>query len=254
MVSRTSAGARTEKRRASPAQTTGETRPGRKALPQPAVAKPSLRVRKTARTREAIIKVSRKLFDRQGFEATTLEQIAELADVHKQTVLRYFSSKEEIALAYRHDWYSRFIDAFADRDYNESVIKCWRRLVDEVSHDIASRKETLSFYRFIQSTPKLVAHSLSIDAKHEAILGDAFIQEAPGDPADDFDARLLAAFLVQTNRVIMETVVRTGSADDIPRLSLHVVDFAMKHFPRARDRPRPNDRRPSRRHSASPLR
>ena len=248
MVSRTGAGARTETMRAAPGQTSGEPRakrPVRKPLTQTAVAKPSLRVRKTARTREAIIKASRKLFDRHGFEGTTLEQVAELADVHKQTVLRYFSSKEEIALAHRHDWYARFQGALADRDGREPVVKCWRRLVDEVSHDIASRKETLSYYRFTQSTPKLVAHSLAIDAEYEAILGDAFIQEAPGGPSDDFDARLLAAFLVQTNRVIMETVVRTGSADDIPRLSLHVVDFALKHFPRARARPTAGHRPPA---------
>jgi AcrR family transcriptional regulator len=238
-VTRTSVGARTDTTRAPSPPTGGGPRTGtvgRKPLPQPVVAKPSLRVRKTARTREAIIKASRKLFDKQGFEATTLEQIAELADVHKQTVLRYFGSKEEIALAHRYNWYARLEAALLDPSRKEPVMKTWRRLVDEVSHELASHKDILKYYRLLQSTPKLIAHSLSVDAKHEAVLRDALIREAQTDPDTDFDARLLAAFLVQTNRAIMEAVVKSESADDIPRLSLYIVDFAMKHFPRAKVR------------------
>jgi AcrR family transcriptional regulator len=236
-VSRTGAGASTDTGRAlPPGASAGRRRatPGRKPLPQPAIAKPSLRVRKTARTREAIIKASRKLFDKQGFESTTLEQIAELADVHKQTVLRYFGSKEEIALAHRYNWYARLEAALLDPNRKEPVMKCWRRLVDEVSHELASHKDILKYYRLLQSTPKLIAHSLAVDAKHEAVLRDALIREAGTDPDTDFDARLLAAFLVQTNRAIMEAVVKADSAEEIPRLSLYIVDFAMKHFPRAR--------------------
>src|SRR5690242_11413882 len=60
-----------------------------------------LRERKKIATRRRILRAGDKLFQELGFAATTLERIAARAGVHKQTVLRYFGSKDEIALEFR---------------------------------------------------------------------------------------------------------------------------------------------------------
>ncbi|MFC9892308.1 TetR/AcrR family transcriptional regulator [Nocardia sp. NPDC127579] len=57
-----------------------------------------LRERKKQQTRLRIIKVALDLCDEQGFEATTVEQIADAADVSPRTVNRYFEIKEDIIL------------------------------------------------------------------------------------------------------------------------------------------------------------
>ena len=49
-------------------------------------------------TRAAIISVARRLFDEQGFHATTVQQIAEAAEVSERTFFRYFESKEDLLL------------------------------------------------------------------------------------------------------------------------------------------------------------
>ena len=56
--------------------------------------------RKKERTTQAIIKAAVALFQEQGIDATTMEQIAEEADVAKGTLYNYFPVKEAIISAY----------------------------------------------------------------------------------------------------------------------------------------------------------
>lgn len=49
--------------------------------------------------RETIIKAAQKLFEQKGFEETTVEQVAALAELGKGTIYSYFKSKEEIYIA-----------------------------------------------------------------------------------------------------------------------------------------------------------
>ena len=57
-----------------------------------------LRERKKAKTRAAIQAEALRLFREQGYDATTIEQIAEAAEVSESTLFRYFPTKEELVL------------------------------------------------------------------------------------------------------------------------------------------------------------
>jgi AcrR family transcriptional regulator len=57
-----------------------------------------LRERKKAKTRAAIQQHALRLFREQGYEATTVEQIAEAAEVSPSTYFRYFPTKEDVVL------------------------------------------------------------------------------------------------------------------------------------------------------------
>jgi AcrR family transcriptional regulator len=57
-----------------------------------------LRERKKIKTREAIRTATYALVRDQGYDATTIEQIAERAEVSPSTVFRYFPTKEDIVL------------------------------------------------------------------------------------------------------------------------------------------------------------
>ncbi|MGE2723614.1 TetR family transcriptional regulator [Mycolicibacterium pulveris] len=58
-----------------------------------------LRERKKQRTRAMLLDAAVELFQRQGFERTTVDQIAALADVSPRTFSRYFATKDAIAFA-----------------------------------------------------------------------------------------------------------------------------------------------------------
>ncbi|MFD6291410.1 TetR/AcrR family transcriptional regulator [Streptomyces sp. NPDC060205] len=60
--------------------------------------RPGLRERKKIKTRTAIREATYALIREQGYDATTIEQIAERAEVSPSTVLRYFPAKEDIVL------------------------------------------------------------------------------------------------------------------------------------------------------------
>ncbi|MEV7342805.1 TetR family transcriptional regulator [Streptomyces sp. NPDC093544] len=64
----------------------------------PAEPQLGLRERKKQKTRIAIRDATYRLIKEQGYDATTVEQIAEAAEVSPSTVFRYFPTKEDIVL------------------------------------------------------------------------------------------------------------------------------------------------------------
>jgi AcrR family transcriptional regulator len=60
----------------------------------------TLRDRKKARVRATIIEAATALFARQGYDDTTVEEVAAAAEVSPATIFRYFGSKEDLIYSY----------------------------------------------------------------------------------------------------------------------------------------------------------
>ncbi|MFJ8197624.1 TetR/AcrR family transcriptional regulator [Streptomyces sp. NPDC096152] len=92
---------------------------------------PGLRERKKIKTREAIRAATYALVEEQGYDATTIEQIAERAEVSPSTVFRYFPTKEDIVLTDENDrvLLEELRARPADEPWTESVRQVLRQAV-----------------------------------------------------------------------------------------------------------------------------
>ena len=73
------------------------------AMTDATAPEPDWRQRKKAATRDRIRASALRLFGEQGYDATTIEQIATDAGVSHMTFFRYFPAKEDVALSDSYD-------------------------------------------------------------------------------------------------------------------------------------------------------
>jgi len=82
---------------------------------------PNRHARRKAATRRAILEAAERLFTERGYTETTMEDIADGADVAIRTIYLHFDGKPTILLAYFHDWLDAFVAALCARPVDEPV-------------------------------------------------------------------------------------------------------------------------------------
>ncbi|EFD69517.1 transcriptional regulator [Streptomyces lividans TK24] len=133
----------------------------------PAASRPGLRELKKQRTRDLLLRSALELFTERGYEETTVDDIAEAADVSQRTFFRYFASKEDAAFFVARLAESHFVRAVLARPPEEAPLDALRRALAESWSTIGEAVEQLvplelhmRFYRVIESTPALLAAHL----------------------------------------------------------------------------------------------
>ncbi len=104
----------------------------------PSEASQNRRLRQMESKRTAILQAALDIFSRMGVHGSSLDQVANLADVSKTNLLYYFSNKEELYLALLQHlldvWFSPFDQFTTDNDPNEAI-KGYLRAKLELSRD-----------------------------------------------------------------------------------------------------------------------
>ncbi|MFD4946273.1 TetR/AcrR family transcriptional regulator [Streptomyces sp. NPDC058409] len=105
----------------------------------------NLRTRKMQRTREDVARTAVRLFLAQGYERTTVGQIADAVGVSQRTVFRYFPAKEDLVLAPLTASGDALVTALRSRPEEESPM-CARRserssaLCRRAAHTVSMRR------------------------------------------------------------------------------------------------------------------
>ncbi|MEW5812501.1 MAG: TetR family transcriptional regulator [Actinomycetota bacterium] len=156
---------------------------------------PGLRERKKWQTRRAIRREALALFTRQGFADTTVEQIAEAAQVSPRTFYRYFGVKEAVLISADHS--PLIVAAFLAAPRDLTPIAAYQHAVSEVFGGLSKedREDDLVGQRLLYQVPE--AHGLIYAEfiKLIDLITDA-LQERLDEPTDEAERRVLAGAIV----------------------------------------------------------
>lgn len=155
--------------------------------------RPSLRERKKLDAKRQIVHVANKHFRKHGYDAVTLEQIADECVMSVRTILRYFTTKEALALAAEHDLLEEFRTRLSERQTD--AVTCWREFHSETVHLMetpVARKRMISIF----STPPLLAEFLRISQTYQDVLAAAIVDESTEAPL--LETAVFASLLVSS--------------------------------------------------------
>jgi len=152
-----------------------------------------LRERKKQQTRQAIHEAAMKLFAERGFEATTIADIAEAADISPRTFYSYFSAKEE-AIFQKFDMaFEEFSRAMRERPPGTTALEALRTWIEDSIQDYAPSPETMRLEaKLRRESPAVAACDLRHVRMFEERLAEAVAEDLDEAP-DALRPRLVAA-------------------------------------------------------------
>jgi len=186
-----------------------------------------LRERKKARTRAAIREHALRLFREQGYPATTVEQIADAAEVSPATFFRYFPTKEDVVL--QDDFDIVTLAALEAQPAGLSPIAAFRAaaaatLAALTPEDMERFRETT---QLTMAVPELRARAIDEFTRTIEVISAAIAARAGRDP-DDFAARNMAGAIIG---VIMASTMpwQTDQEADVKNM-FDRIDAALAHL------------------------
>ena len=159
-----------------------------------AASKPSLRERKKQRTRESIVDSATRLFTVQGYDGTTLAQVAEDADVATSTFFNYFPTKVDIVFCVLDAVIESARSRIEGRPEAESAVQAisaWLT-ADLPSVEMPYAQVIPTIGRIIESSPELAAEQRLRLAKLEDVLAAGFARDF-GETPDGMRSRVMGA-------------------------------------------------------------
>ncbi|MFI7610222.1 TetR family transcriptional regulator [Nonomuraea terrae] len=158
------------------------------------------------------------LFEKQGYEQTTVAQIAAAAEVSPATFFNYFPSKEDVIFPDRLVQAEALAGSLNERRPGETPAQCLQRAVHEIlestswTMDPKARHLVLARARIVASVPTLRARSLleitELQERWSADLVAAFPKQLDGFAADVLTGAVIGAILAVADRAL-----RTGASD-----------------------------------------
>ncbi len=195
----------------------------------PDAPRPGLRERKKARTRRAISDVATRLFAERGFEAVTVAEVADAAEVSVTTVFNYFGSKEELFFDREEELRGNLVRAITDRPAGASVVEALAGLVvanripvpGEGWDAVRDPARLEGFRRFLateRASGALRARRLATTERLREDLAAALAVEldmAAGDAPVVAFAAMLAAAVAVRERALADAVLSDLDGDEV---------------------------------------
>ncbi|MER7717763.1 TetR family transcriptional regulator [Streptomyces flaveolus] len=194
--------------------------------------RPGLRERKKIKTREAIRAATYGLIREQGYDTTTVEQIADRAEVSPSTVFRYFPVKEDIVLTDAYDpvLLAELRARPADEPWPDSVRYVLRKVIGQgvEAEPEAARLRT----RLMSEVPAVHSRMLESVSGTGRLLGRAIADRTGLDP-EALELRVLTASLVAGLMEVSRYWAEHGHEENLADLAERALDVLEHGLPAA---------------------
>jgi AcrR family transcriptional regulator len=177
-----------------------------------------LRDRKKIQTRDTIRREAMRLIEENGYANTTVEQIAEAAEVSPSTFFRYFPSKETVLMA--NDLDNVTVEALGQQPADMPSLQAFRRALEITmatlsEHDWRFERARL---RLVLSIPELKAAQFDEYRRTVTWLTEADCRRTGREP-DDFEVRVFVGALAGGLMAVLDHV------SGVPERMYRALDF-----------------------------
>lgn len=188
-----------------------------------------LRTKRKMETRIKLVRAARHLFLTKGYDNTTLEEVADAAGLHVQTLYRHFGTKQDLAKAGDEFWLRKFEAAISDRDPSQSTFAFWRNWMSDTVDTLLEDTESFrSHLRMSQTTPTILGATLAIRSKYEDLLAENLAKDFGMAPEGVNKARLIAGMLMSGNAYVRAYFLDHNT--DLKAETLKVIDTVIELF------------------------
>lgn len=157
-----------------------------------------------------------RLFAERGFDATTVDEVAEAAGVSRRTLFRYFGSKGDIVMEWARGTTSLLTAALRARPPAEEPLTSLHAAFVAMCASIGGSSEDIrSVIEMIERSPSLRPYSLLKHARWEDALAELLAERRP--EVDPMQAVLLARVSVAAFRTALDEWLRAGTEQADPR-------------------------------------
>lgn len=199
------------------------------------MSSPTLRERKRNRTREALLDAAVDLFERNGYDGTTVADIAEAADIGTRTFFGYFASKEELLFPDSTRRVDAAVEAIANRTPDDRPVDVLLRALRDVaapagqSDDMVDRRARLRL-RLMRTVPAVRGRALQVQLDAQRTIAAHLSQAYPDELDEVTAAALVGAFVGAINGALL-TLLDKDDVDDPELLRQrlrHATDIALR--------------------------
>lgn len=183
-----------------------------------------LRERKKLKTRMDIRRAAFRLFNKQGYSDTTVDQIAVAADVSPRTFYRYFGVKEAVLLS--DDQTGPIVEAFIDAPRDLPPVTAYRHAVATVFGALSEeeREDAIAGQRLMYTIPEARGLIYAEYVRLIDLIAEA-LQRRSEEPIDAGERRVIAGAIVG---VLIAASHNTPLPEDGLLRGLDVLDAKLK--------------------------
>ncbi|MEU4227630.1 TetR family transcriptional regulator [Nonomuraea sp. NPDC026600] len=180
--------------------------------------------------RQRLAEAAVALFDENGYDSTTVDDIAARAGVSRSTFFRYYRSKED-AIFPDHDTLLAMVDARLRASTADTAIVAITDAVRLVLANYVDDAEvSLRRYRLVRKVPALRDREITSVARYQRLFRE-FVGEWLGDSPDaDLRAELMAASVVAAHNQVLRGWLRSGGTYDPSGPLDHALRYVIATF------------------------